>query len=256
MSKEQKLLTAQALAEALDLAVETVWRYTREKRIPFIELGARQYRYVLEEVVAALTGSSVVGEESAQYQACPEKKYTYQDYLKIPWEQGARYELLEGLLVKEPAPNVSHSRVSRRLLQILEEYFLKTDPGSEIFASPVDVTLGDINVVQPDLFYIASEQSSMVEHARVNGAPQLAVEVISPSSGRKDRIQKLQIYQKAGIQHYWLVNPAEKTLECFVLQNGVYALVIVGVDEEVVEHPSFPRLSIDLKFLFRQGPAV
>jgi Uma2 family endonuclease len=145
----------------------------------------------------------------------PIKVFSYQDYLKLPEEPGYRYEVLEGMLVKDPSPNVIHQRVSRRLQRILEDYFLKVDSRGEIFDAPLDVTLGDITVVQPDLFYVSGEQKVIIKESRIDGPPTLIVEILSPSSGRKDRLQKMRIYQQAQVQHYWIVNPEEKTLECF-----------------------------------------
>ena len=85
---------------------------------------------------------------------------------------------------------------------------------------------------------------------RIDGSPVLVVEILSPSSARKDRLQKMRIYQKAEVKHYWLVDPKEKTLECFALHDGVYALVASGMEEETVEHPDFAGLSIPLKSLW------
>lgn len=249
MTDKKGLITAHALAEALDLSVETVWRYTREKTIPCIELGSRQYRYRLDEVIAALSGTAV-REEEAGYKGDLEKKLTYQDYLEIQNEPGYRFEILEGILVKEPSPNVLHQRVSRRLQRLLEDYFWMSDPQGEVFNAPLDMTFGEITVVQPDLFYVSREQKSIVKETRIDGSPALVVEIISPSSIRKDRVQKMQIYQKAKVQHYWLVNPAEKTLECFSLQNGLYALVAAGMDSEVVKHPDFKGMDLDLSVLW------
>jgi Uma2 family endonuclease len=76
------------------------------------------------------------------------------------------------------------------------------------------------------------------------------VEIMSPSSARKDRLQKMRIYQKAQVQHYWLLDPQEKTLECFAWRDGVYALVASGMDEDIMEHPNFAGLSIALKSLW------
>jgi Uma2 family endonuclease len=90
----------------------------------------------------------------------------------------------------------------------------------------------------------------IVKKARIDGQPALVVEVISPSNRRKDRLQKMQIYQRAQIQHYWLVDPQEKTLECFAWREGVYALLESGMDEDIVEHPDFAGLSISLKSLW------
>lgn len=249
MAPDKELIPAQALAEALDLSVETIWRYTRENRIPFIELGKRQYRYKLNEVIRALRGN-VIGEDNSLYETKPLEKLTYQDYLEIPEEPGYRFEILDGMLIKEPSPNVMHQRVSRRLQRLLEDYFREVDSEGEIFNAPLDVTPLDYNVVQPDIFYVAGEQQLIVKDARIDGAPELVVEILSPSSHRKDRLQKMQIYQRAKVQHYWLVDPQERTLECFAWHDGVYALVASGMEDDVVEHPDFAGLSIALQSLW------
>ena len=250
MTDNNELVTAHVLADTLNLAVDTIWRYTREKKIPYVDLGSKQYRYRLADVIKELAGATVQ-ENAARYEIDPAKKYTYQDYLELPEEPGYRFEVLEGVLVRDPSPNVMHQRVSRRLQRILEDYFWKADPGGEIFNAPLDVTFQDITVVQPDVFYISGEQKPIVKEKRIDGPPKLVIEVMSPSTGRKDRLKKMRIYQKTQVQHYWLVNPDEKSLECFSLQDSIYALVASGMDEEVVEHPDFPELVIDLGALWQ-----
>jgi len=250
MSANKELITAQVLAEALNLTVDTIWRYTRENKIPYIMLGSKNYRYNLDDVIKALT-ESTVQENAAGYDGNDtQKTLTYQDYLLLPDEPGYRFEILDGMLIKEPSPNVPHQRVSRRLQRILEDYFWDFDPEGEVFNAPLDVTFQDITVVQPDLFYVSGEQKLIVKNARIDGPPALVVEILSPSTSRKDRLQKLRIYQEARVQHYWLVNPDDKTLECFALQDGVYALVTTGMDEDIVNHPGYSGLSIPLKALW------
>lgn len=248
MSDNKELITAQALAEALDLSVDTIWRYTRENKIPYIVIGSKNYRYDLDDVMRSLTEPRVQEKEYKEEEI--NQKLTYQDYLLLPEEPGYRFEILDGVLIKEPSPSVIHQRVSRRLQRMLEDYFWKLDPEGEIFNAPLDVTFHDTSIVQPDLFYVSGEQKFIVKDNRIDGPPTLIVEVLSPSSSRKDRVQKLKIYQEAQVQHYWLVNPQEKTLECFSLQNGIYALVAAGLDEEVVQHPDFTGLSIALGHLW------
>ncbi|NLY53191.1 MAG: DNA-binding protein [Firmicutes bacterium] len=252
MQNGEELITAHDIATALNLSVETIWRYTRQSKIPYVELGNRQYRYRLSEVLAALTGGEAaqVGEDKAEYQA-QQKKLSYQDYLALPEEPGYRYEILDGVLIKDPSPNVLHQRVSRRLQRILEDYFASVDPAGEVFNAPLDVTLGDHTVVQPDLFYIAGGQEQLILHTRIDGAPTLVIEVLSPSTSRKDRLQKLRIYQQAKVPHYWLVNPEENTLECLALNaDGKYAIVAGGMDDAVVEPPDFPGLTLELAALW------
>ena len=161
MGKGKELITAQALAQTLDLSVETIWKYTRENKIPYVELGSRQYRYKPNDVIEALRGGAIRGKTSS-YKNNVAKKLTYQDYLDIPEEPGYRLEVLDGMLVKEPSPSVMHQRVSRRLQRILEDYFWQVDSAGEIFNAPLDVTPLDYNVVQPDLFYVTGDRKSVV----------------------------------------------------------------------------------------------
>ena len=110
MSDNKELITAQALAEALDLSVDTIWRYTRENKIPYIVIGNKNYRYNLADVMRSLT-STKVQENAANYtEKESNEKLTYQDYLLLPEDPGYRYEILDGILVKEPSPNVMHQR--------------------------------------------------------------------------------------------------------------------------------------------------
>src|SRR5690606_5075583 len=143
----EKYLTAYELADLLNLSVETIWRYTRENKIPVIKLGKKKYRYKKEEVLAALAaGGDLAQEERVLY--TKQRAYTYEDYLKLPEEPGYRYEILDGFLVKEPSHSLQHQRVSRELQYQLKTYFDEFNPEGEIFSAPLDVTLGDRNVVQ------------------------------------------------------------------------------------------------------------
>jgi len=246
---DKDLITAHVLAEKLGLSVDTIWRYTREKKIPYIQLGKKQYRYRLFDVIKALNDHTVK-ESKAVYKTNTNSEITYEDYLKIPEEPGYQYEVLEGNLIMEPSPGVTHQRVSRRLQRILEDYFYRLDSPGEVFNAPLDVTLSDTTVVQPDIFYIAGNQSEIVKENRIDGPPMLVVEILSPYNSRKDRVQKMEIYRKARIKHYWLVDPEARTMECFKLSDGAYAFIASGMDEDIVKHPDIADLSISLKKLW------
>lgn len=248
MAEDTGLMTAQALAEALDLTVETILEYTRENRIPYVELGCQQYRYRLADVKAVLAGS--VGEHAGQYAGEPTANLTYEDYLELPEEPGYRFEILDGMLIREPSASLRHQRASRELQRILVDYFRQHDPAGEVFYSPLDVTLGDRTVVQPDLIYVSAEQKDIMLEARIDGSPTLLVEILSPSTSHKDRVQKLRVYQNAGVKHYWLVSPEHRSMECLSLQAGVYQPVAGGTGEALVEHPGFPGLTVNLGALW------
>lgn len=248
----KKLLTAQELADMLSLSVETVWRYTRQKKIPVVELGERQYRYNKEAVLAALSaGATAVQEEQPLYSK--QGGYTYEDYLQLPYEPGFRFEILEGFLVKEPSPSLHHQRVSRELGRRLVSFLENFDPEGELFFAPLDVILAGNNVLQPDLLFISGANREIMREERVDGPCDLVVEIMSPANRRKDRLQKMEIYRKAGIPHYWLVDPEENTLEAFLLRDGGhYTLVFVGGPGDKFAHPEFPGLDLDLDKIFHR----
>ncbi|KUO63255.1 MAG: DNA-binding protein [Gracilibacter sp. BRH_c7a] len=233
-----KLLTAQELAEILNLSVETIWRYTRHKKIPMVELGQKQYRYEKEAVLAALTRS--------------EGGYTYEDYLKLPEEPGYRYEILEGYLVKEPSPSMHHQRVSRELVRQLMTFFDGFDPKGEVFFAPLDVTLTNRNVLQPDILFISGSHRGKQYEERIEGPCDLVVEIMSPTNRRKDRLQKMEIYRNSRTPHFWLADPEENILEAFVLKGEHYALMAAGGPGDKFTHPDFPGLDLNLDRVFHR----
>ncbi len=253
---ERRLVTAQELADMLQLSVETIWRYTRNKRIPYIQLSNRQYRYDPSEVMSRLgvsapgLGAGLVCEARPEYMT--NKVYTYDDYLQLPDGEGYHYEILDGMLVREPAPYVHHQRVSRRLQRLLEDYFASRDPAGEVFDAPIDVTLSGTNVVQPDLIYIPGARSEIVEEARIDGAPYLVVEVLSKWTRSKDRVMKRNIYERMQVPHYWVVDPEDEAIEAYALRDGAYVMRSSGLGEGEFVHPDFPGFAFDLAALWKR----
>ncbi|NLJ56429.1 MAG: DNA-binding protein [Firmicutes bacterium] len=248
MNAGDELITAQELADSLSLSVDTIWRYTREKKIPFVEISNRQYRYNRQKVLKALSGETnptPVREEPVSYEGG--RKLTYSDYVKIPEEPGFQHEVINGILVRDPSPSFQHQRVSRRLQRILEDYFHETDPKAEIFNAPLDLNLEVHTVVQPDLMYLPGSRPA--RNDPVDSVPELIVEILSPSSGRKDRVLKLNHYQSSGVPHYWILDPEGAFIEAYELRDGLY-VSMVRACEGAFSHPSFPDLSFNIDELF------
>lgn len=248
MKSGGELITAHELARSLGLSVDTIWRYTREKRIPCVEIGGRQYRYREREVLEALSGGAptvLAREDSATYRG--RKKLVYEDYAKVPEEPGYQYELIDGELVREPTPTFHHQRISRRLQRLLEDYFWEADPGGELFDAPLDLALGKHTVVQPDLLYLPGSRPA--RRMPIDVLPELVIEVLSPSTSRKDRVTKLNHYQAAGIPHYWIVDPEEGIIEAYQLREGCYVSAVRAAEGDFT-HPAFPGLTFDLAALF------
>ncbi|MGQ9532936.1 MAG: Uma2 family endonuclease [Desulfotomaculales bacterium] len=173
---------------------------------------------------------------------------TYDDYLRLP-DDGRRYEILEGVLEVTPSPTTAHQRVVRNLFSALHAHVQRHGLGEVLFA-PLDVVLSRFSVTQPDLLYVCSARSEILTEAHVAGAPDLVVEVVSPSTSSLDRVTKAQVYARYGIPHYWVVDPAAKTVEEFRIQRGIYLLVRRWEGREIFAPALFPGLEIDLTVVF------
>lgn len=148
-----------------------------------------------------------------------DKKFTYNDYLQI--EDENRYEVMEGNLIMVPAPFTIHQVVSRNLETALWNYVRERKLG-QVLDAPTDVILADDVVVQPDVLFIGKVNISIFKENGIFGAPDLIVEIVSPSSVSYDVIEKRAIYERYGVKEFWLVFPQEKAVEVLTLENGVY----------------------------------
>ena len=177
--------------------------------------------------------------------------YNYADYES--WDDGKRYEILEGFLYNmSPAPAISHQQVVIKLSSIFEVqlYGKKCTP----FVSPVDVLLDYTDnsyscetIVQPDVLVVCDKKK--INERGIFGAPDLAVEVVSPSSIDYDMNIKKQIYQKYGIPEYWVVFPLEKTVVVYNLEDGEYKGTNY-IKEGVIKSAAIKNLTVDLAKVF------
>ena len=163
--------------------------------------------------------------------ALPEEKqtcrYTYADY--CTWGDDERWELIEGVpYAMSPAPNRRHQEISRELSYQFTA-FLKGKP-CEVFAAPFDVRLnaekGDNTVVQPDLLVVCDK--SKLDDNGCKGAPDLIIEILSPSTSSRDKLLKFNKYLLAGIREYWIVDPVDKIVSVNTLENGKYIVNVYG----------------------------
>lgn len=175
-------------------------------------------------------------------------KYTYEDYLRLPEDQ--RYELISGELVMVPAPKTKHQRISARLLRLLMNYVEEKDAG-EIFPAPTDVYFDEETVVQPDILFISKERQATITEDNIKGAPDLVVEIVSPSSAYYDLVKKKKIYARFGVKEYWAVDPEEKTVEVYLPAADVYEVAQSLSEGDRLSSAVFPGLSIDLIELFK-----
>ena len=175
------------------------------------------------------------------------RKYTYEDYLKTPDDK--RYELIEGELSMTPSPITNHQRISRKIEFLLEKFVTENDLG-EIFYAPYDVYFDDENVVQPDILFIAKNRMNIIGEKNVQGAPDLAIEILSKSTAYRDLIQKKKLYSKFGVKEFWIVIPDEEAIEVFILKDSAYLLYRSYSKNETLESPFLTGFKIELKGIF------
>lgn len=132
-------------------------------------------------------------------------RLSYEDYLMFP-DDGQRHELINGEHYVTPTPVTKHQRVVMRLVVALATYF-ETHPIGEVFVSPLTVRLSDHDVVEPDVMVVLHHQKDIVTERYLVGAPAIVIEVLSPSTRARDAGLKALLYQRAGVQEYWIVDP-------------------------------------------------
>ncbi|MCC6492648.1 MAG: Uma2 family endonuclease [Pirellulales bacterium] len=165
--------------------------------------------------------------------------YRAEDYWQLP--EGAPVELIRGELVMSPAPRSAHQIMVGELYAVLWTA-AKTSGGLAI-VSPADVVLSDSTILQPDVLYIAKHRRGIVGD-RVNGPPDLVVEVLSQGAERRDRVAKLDAYARYEVPEFWIVDYRARMIDFLVLENGRY--VVMNTAEGKYQSPRLPELSIDL----------
>src|SRR5574341_1448890 len=136
-----------------------------------------------------------------------------------------RKEILGGDLYATPAPSPAHQRALTRLLAALHTHVVAHGAG-EVLPSPINLILSDINVVQPDIVYVRADREALITDAGVQGPPDLAIEILSPSTTKLDRGRKMELYARCGIPEHWIVDPDTRTVEIFRLEAGAYRLTV------------------------------
>ena len=170
--------------------------------------------------------------------------------LDVTPDDGRIYELLDGEIIVSPAPTPRHQDTLQALNRLLDRWVMERDLGTVMFA-PTDVVLDEKNALQPDLFYYSIDNPLHEVNGRLHGAPDLAVEVMSPSSRDRDAVVKAMRYALAGVREFWLVDPAPRTITIFVLHGDSYDEAGHQPDGSL---PSdvLPGLSVDRTAIFRQ----
>jgi Uma2 family endonuclease len=173
--------------------------------------------------------------------------YREADYVALPDQP--RCELLYGRLLVMPAPTLRHQDVAASVFRLLADFADRT--GGRAYFSPVDVVLADHSIVQPDVIYVTKSRSSILR-ARVEGAPDLAVEILSPGTARRDLGAKLRLYADSGIAEYWVVDPGLATFE--FLENVADGFRVRSAEHGIYRSEAISGLEVDVEAFWRTIP--
>ncbi len=170
-----------------------------------------------------------------------DRKYNYEDYLK--WPETERWELIEGVAYDmTPSPSFRHQAVAGALYRLLGNKL--ADKSCIPVIAPTDVVLSEHDVVQPDVFIVCDKKK--ITEANVQGAPDLIIEVLSPSTALKDRKEKKALYEKYGVKEYILADPIEGYVERYALESGRYGTPEIFGPQDLLRLHSIEGIEIPL----------
>ncbi len=175
-------------------------------------------------------------------------QWTYADYTAIP-EDGHRYEIVNGVLYMAPSPSLGHQGIAGEIFAYLRNFVQMTGSG-RVFIAPADVELSYRNVVQPDVFVVLNEHLDRIAGSRLIGAPDLVVEIASPSTARHDLREKQDAYAHAGVPEYWIVTPGEQVVEVLVLEGGLYSSLGVFAGRAMLPSRIVPDMPVRVEQFF------
>src|SRR5439155_14302862 len=174
-------------------------------------------------------------------------KFTHADLLVMP-DDGKRREIVDGELFVTPSPLAGHQLiVSRTAAPFL--LFLRDHPIGELFVAPLDVIFGEYDVLEPDLLFILNEHRSIIQDW-VRGAPDLVIEVLSPTTAPQDRGPKLKAYARFGVPEYWIVDPDNRAVEVYRLAQSGYPEPRRFLVPDTLTSPLLPGFALAVRDIF------
>ena len=175
-------------------------------------------------------------------------KLTYQDYANMEGDE--RYELHDGELILVGSPNEDHQIASMKIGYRMFSFVEENDLG-QVFSAPYDVLFSDTQVVQPDILFVSNEREHIRTPANIQGSPDLIVEVLSPSSVRRDWSYKRDLYASYGVREYWIVDPVHRIVSVMLLQDEELKIVGAYTEGDTVTSSTLEGFSISLNAIFQ-----
>ena len=176
------------------------------------------------------------------------KKYTVEEYMML--EEGAPFQLINYDLIMSPSPTPIHQAISIRIVNAIFNFLESRGDQGFLVSAPMDVKFDEGNVLQPDVLYISEQRKPELVKDIIEGAPDLIIEILSPSNAYYDLRQKKDIYQKYGVREYIIVDPIAFNCELYILKDGAYQLDQKKEKNEMLNSVLLSGLTFDLSKIF------
>ena len=177
------------------------------------------------------------------------QKITVEELFNMELEEGFFYELINGNIVKKQAPSPAHQDAVAQLLTIFNTYALEKQLG-KVYTSPIDVYFDKYNNTQPDILFIKKDRNFIITKDGIQGQPDLIVEVLSPSTFKNDRKEKMDLYLLFGVSEYWIVDPKNQSVEVYILENDKYEMQFFAIETGDIESKVLEGLKFDVARIF------
>lgn len=168
-------------------------------------------------------------------------------------DDGKHYELIEGELVLNPAPVPHHQWIIGNIYYALRSYF-ESYGGGRAYLSPVDVVLSSENVLEPDIVVVMADRMPLVGPKNLQGPPNIAIEVLSVGSRRKDEVTKKRLYERFGVDEYWIADPETEIVKIYRRAGDTFDRAMETSTETggVLTSPLLPDFSLDVNRVFAE----
>ncbi|MDB6021584.1 MAG: hypothetical protein JWQ04_1441 [Pedosphaera sp.] len=171
------------------------------------------------------------------------------DYQEMP-EGPPYYQVIEGDLLMSPSPNIFHQDIAGTIYRLVGNFLEKT-PVGRVFIAPADVFLGDINVYQPDVLFVSNQRCSIITENGIEGAPDLVVEILSPSTAHLDKGSKRKVYARSGVLEFWLVDLQTRTIQVYLLSKDAETPIATHGEKATFESSLLPGLRFKTAAIFK-----
>jgi Uma2 family endonuclease len=181
-----------------------------------------------------------------------DSRLTYDDLARMP-DDGMRHEIIDGVHYVTPSPVVRHQRIVGRLSLAIGNYLEAHPDAGEVFGVSIDTVLTRWDVVVPDVLFVAADQRSILTEPNIQGAPALVVEVLSPGTKKRDLGVKEELFDRAGVREYWIVDPTLNTVTIHrrAADGSFHKVQSLPDDAHALTTPLLPGFALSLEKLFR-----